>query len=41
MSAGQQSETLIEPIFDLVKRERAQPGSSELNGEWDPIQAAA
>ena len=41
MSAGQQSESLIEPIVDLVERQRAQPGGRELDREWDPVQATA
>ena len=41
MSAGEQSESLIEPILDLVERQHAQPGSGELDREWDPVEAAA
>jgi len=41
MTAGEQSEALIEPILDLLERQRAQPRSSELDREWDPVQATA
>lgn len=40
-SLGEQPETGIEPVQDLLQREHAQPHGRELDGERDTVEAAA
>ena len=40
-SPGEQAEALVETVAKTDERQRTQPGRSELDGQWQPIQPSA